>query len=108
MGPPCFEPALDQRPIIEDIEPPPVSYRAFAARAFDDRDLLAVGRRAGQRRVDCAPACLRNSIDDGEIPTVDGMGGELLREPLMRDVGLGDDEQSRSVLVDAMDDPRTR
>src|SRR5260221_1599036 len=56
MGPPSFEPAFDQRRIIEDIEPPPVSYRAFAARAFDDRDLLAVGRRAGDRRVDFAPA----------------------------------------------------
>src|SRR4051794_9249527 len=57
-----FELAFDQRGVVEDVEPPPVSYRAFAARAFDDRDLLAVGRRAGERCIDYALACLGNAV----------------------------------------------
>lgn len=36
------------------------------------------------------------------------MGGELLRESLVRHVGLRYDQQSRRVLVDAVDDARTR
>ena len=33
---------------------------------------------------------------------------ELRRQPFMGDVGLGDDEQARRVLVDSVDDPRPR
>ena len=39
---------------LSAFEPLPVGHRALAATAFDDRDLLAVGRRAGERRVDRA------------------------------------------------------
>ena len=85
-----------------------MGHRALAAAALDDRDLLAVGRRAGERRVDRAFARLRNAVDDREIAPVDRMGGELLGKALVSDVGLGDDQQSRRVLVDAMDDPGPR
>ena len=36
------------------------------------------------------------------------MRSELLRQPFVRDVGLGDDQQARRVLVDAVDDARPR
>ena len=81
-----------------------MSHRALAAVAFDDRDLLAVGRRAGERRVDRAFARLRDSVDDREIAPVDRMGGELLGQALVRDVGLCDDQQPRRILVDPVDD----
>ena len=90
----------------KDIEPLPVRHRALAALAFDDRDLLAVRGRAGERRVDRAVARLRNAGDDREIAPVDRMGGELLRQSFVRDVGLGDDQQARRILVDAVDDAR--
>src|SRR5438270_3500036 len=60
---PGFEAAFDQSRIIENIEPPPASHRALAALALHDRDLLAVGCRAGDGRIDCAIARLRNAID---------------------------------------------
>src|SRR5947209_1319873 len=62
---PSFEPAFDQCGIVKYMEPPPVSHGAFAALALDDRDLLAIGRRAGERSIDCALARLRDAIDDG-------------------------------------------
>lgn len=46
-------------------------------------------------------------MDDGEIPPLQIMCGELRREALMGRIRLGDDEQARGVLVDAVDDART-
>ena len=108
MGAPCFEPAFDKRGISKDIQPLPMRYRALAATAFDDGNLLAVRRRAGERRVDGASARLRNAGDDRQIAPVDRMGGELLRQAFVRDVGLGDDKQAGSILVDPVDDARPR
>ena len=46
--------------------------------------------------------------DDGGIAPFHGMRGELPRQEFMRRIGLGDDQQPRCILVDAMDDPRPR
>ena len=85
-----------------------MGYGALAALAFDDRDLLAVRRRAGERRVDRAFGRLRNAGDDRQVAPVDAVGGELLGQPLMGDVVLGDDQQARRILVDPVDDPGPR
>src|SRR5437868_14511325 len=82
MGPPGFEPAFDQRSPLEEVEPSPVGHRALAALAFDDGDLLAVGRRTGERCVDRACRRLWNAVDDRQIAAVDRMRAELLREAL--------------------------
>ena len=50
-----FEPAFDEGRVVQDFEPLPVSHGPLAAVALDDGDLLAVGGRAGERRVDAPP-----------------------------------------------------
>src|SRR5947199_2912538 len=72
-----LEPAFDERGVVQEIQPPPARHRPLAALAFDDRDLLAVRRRAGERRVDRPFVGLRNAADDRQIAPVDRMGGEL-------------------------------
>ena len=67
---------------------------------------LVAERASGASTVPSAR--LRNAVDDREIAPVDRMRGELLRQALVRDVGLGDDQQARRVLVDAVDDARPR
>src|SRR5262245_17062426 len=65
---------------------------------------------AADRGIDRAAAALRASPDDGEIGALEAavaaMGGELLRQALMRGVGLGHDEEAGRVLVEAMNDAR--
>ena len=74
--------------------------------AGDDGDLLAVGRRAGERGVDRAVRGPRHAADDRQIEAVDAVGGELPGKPFVGDVGLGHHQQPRRVLVDAVDDAR--
>src|SRR6185369_781621 len=107
VGTSSLQPAFDQRGVVENVQAAPMGHCPFAPLAFDDRDLLAVGRGAGERRVDFALARLWHAIDDREVAAVDRMGSELLCKPLVCYVGLGDDEQAGSVLVDAVDDSRT-
>ena len=52
MGPAGFEPAFYQRRVTQDVEALPMSNGALAPAALDDRDSLAVRRRARERRVD--------------------------------------------------------
>src|SRR3954453_7618382 len=78
VGPASLQPAFDQRRAIEKVEPLPVSDRALAALAFDDRDLLAVGRRTGERSVDSATIRLGHAVHDREIAPPDRVRGELL------------------------------
>src|SRR4051812_38891408 len=74
----CLEPAFDQSGVPKHTQPLPVSYRAPAAPAFDDRDLLAVCSRAGERGVNRALSGLGHAVDDRQVAPVDRMGGELL------------------------------
>ena len=80
----------------------------FAATFSDDRHLLPVGRRAGERAGDGAGGGHRRAGDDRDIDALDAVRGELARQRLVRRIGLGDDEQSRRVLVDAVDDAGPR
>ena len=105
VSPAGFERTFDQGGIAQNFQPLPVRDRALAAAAFDDGDLLAVGGRARQRRVDRAFARLRNAGDTRQIAADDRKGGKLLRHALVGDVGLGDDQQPRRALVDAVNDP---
>jgi hypothetical protein len=53
-----------------------------------------------------SPAGPRNAVHYREIAAIDRMRRELLCEAFMGDVGLGDDQKARRVLVDAVDDAR--
>src|SRR6476659_1767725 len=64
VGPPGFEPALDECRVLQGFKPPPVRHCALAAMALHDRNLLAVRRRASERRINAASARFRNSVDD--------------------------------------------
>src|SRR3546814_4538976 len=48
-----------------------------------------------------------SDVCSSDLP-VDRMRLELLRQPFMRAVGLCDDQQARSILVDAMNDAGAR
>ena len=108
VGSTGFEPAFDKCRIAQDFQPTPMRHGPFPASAFDDRNLLAVGRRPRERSIDRALRCLRNAFHDRQITPVDRVGGKLLGETFVRDVGLGDDQQTRRILVDPMDDSRPR
>jgi len=90
VGATGFQPAFDQGGIPKRAPPFPMGDRAFAAAILDDRDLLAVGRRAGKRCINLALIGLRNTRNDRQIAAVDAVCRELLRQALVSDVGLGD------------------
>ena len=70
---------------------------------------LRLVRRAGERGVDGAlPPALGHAGDDRQVAAVDAVGGELPGQAFVGDVGLGDDQQARRVLVDAVDDAGPR
>src|SRR3546814_3441094 len=73
-----------------------------------NRHLLSIGVGSADPTVDRAGRRLRHAIDDGGIEPVDRMRLELLRQSFMRAVGLCDDQQARSILVDAMNDAGAR
>src|ERR1700722_3985236 len=79
-----------------------------AARRFHDRHFLPLTRMAAERRVDPAGARVERAPGNREIFANQRPGaamvGEQRGEPLMRGVGLCDDDQPGSVLVEAMDD----
>jgi uncharacterized protein DUF6476 len=76
--------------------------------AAGHRHLLPVCRSSADRRIDKSAAPRRLSPDDRLVkpfePAVTAMSGKQLGQALMGVVRLGDDEQSRGVLVEPMDD----
>src|SRR5271169_1167184 len=78
------------------------------ARRLNDRHFVPLTRMAAERRVDLAGARVERAPGNREIFANQRPGaamvGEQRGEPLMRGVGLGDDDQPGSVLVEAMDD----
>src|SRR5215217_2751126 len=54
VGAPRLEPAFDKCRVTQNFQPSPVRDRPLASRAFDDRNLFAIGRGAGERRIDGA------------------------------------------------------
>src|SRR3546814_1854650 len=75
VGAPGFEPAFDQRRLAKRPEHAVMRHCPLAAR--HDRDLLAVGGRPRERRVDRACQRIRAPRDDRPIATIDRMRGEL-------------------------------
>jgi hypothetical protein len=106
VRPACLQTALDQCCVTQDFDASPMRYGALPASTFDYRNLFAVGRRPGERRIHGAFHNLRNAAYDGEIAPFDTVRGELPGETLVGHVGLGDHEQSRRILVDPVNDAR--
>lgn len=79
--------------------------------AFHHSHARTVGWAASDAGLDGADAPRRHAPDEGEIgplePAVGAVGGELLGQALMGGVVLGDDEQARCLLVEAVDDARS-
>lgn len=71
-------------------------------------NLLSVGSAAGERRIDRAAPSLRHAPDERQIfslePSVAAVRSKLRCEPLMRAIGLGDNEEAARILVEAMHD----
>ncbi len=51
---------------------------------------------------------VRDAVANRHVATIDTVIGELFREPCLRAVGFRHDEQPAGILVNAMDDTRTR
>src|SRR4051794_21137653 len=102
VSPAGLQLAFEQRGVAKHREATPVSDGALAATAFDDGDLLAVGRRPRERRIDLA-FCFGHASNDREVAALDAVRSELLRQTFVSDVGLRDYQQSRRILVDTVD-----
>src|SRR3982750_1832332 len=76
VGPASLQPAFDQRHDLEEVEPLPVTDRALAALAFEERDLLSVGRRRGERSVDSAAIRFGPAVHEREMAPADRVRGE--------------------------------
>src|SRR5690606_4163696 len=74
---------------------------------WKNRHFLAVRVRAADPPRHRSGSRDRMSVANGEIGSLQVVGGELARQPLMRSIALGDDKQSRGILIDPMDDPGT-
>src|SRR5579859_7143881 len=83
VGPSRFEPALHERRISQNIQPSPVRHGPFSASSLNDRDLLAIGRRARERGIDASRARLWNAVDDREVNPIDRMRRELFCKTLV-------------------------
>ena len=112
MGSSSFKSALQIGCRFERLEGAIVRHRVLAPGPCDvrpdQRHLLAIGRRAGDRPTDRACGRQRSPRADRMIGALDRMIGELAGESLVRGGAFGDHEQAGGVLVDPVDDPRPR
>ncbi len=104
MCPSCFKPALNERRILERFDQPVMGYSPFPVARIDDRDFLAVLRRARKGRIDTAAGWIRESVRYGKILAINAVGGELFCEAFVRPVSLGNYQESGGVLVDPVHD----
>src|SRR3546814_19337671 len=77
MGTAGFEAAFDERGAVQRLDRTVMGDRMLAAARCDDRHLLAVGRRAAERRVDGAVRGYRTPVRERQIAAVDAVRGEL-------------------------------
>src|SRR3546814_2326870 len=106
MGTAGFDAAFDERGAVQPRDRTVMGDGMLAAARCDDRHLLAVGRRAAERRVDGAVRGYRTPVRERQIAAVDAVRGELFGKAFVRLVVLGSDDQAAGVLVDAVDDAR--
>lgn len=111
-----FEDETDKRDVSaglfsgEDVNHFVVRLGTATGLAARDGDFHAVRPAAPEARIDGADGQRQPSPNEGEIAAVEAavatVALELLRQPLMRRIGLGDHEQARRVLVQPMDNSR--
>src|SRR3546814_19276429 len=78
--------------------------RMLAASRCDDRHLLAVGRRAAERRVDGAVRGYRTPVRERQIAAADAVRGEVFGQAVVRLVELCSGDPHAGGLVGASDD----
>ena len=103
VGPSGFQTAFDQGRAAESFQQAPMSDRALAPPLLDDRDFLAVGRRASERGVDGSAPAFGQARDDRAVTAINAVLGELRGKTLMGRVGFGNHQQPGRILVDAVD-----
>ena len=108
MGASGLQPALYEGSAAQPLQCSIVRDGAFSPPSFfflrHDGHLLPVLRRTGDRTGYGSRRRARMAGNNGSVRALDGMVGELNRETFVSPVRLGDDQQARGVLVDAMDD----
>ena len=102
---PGLQPAFYQRGVAPVLELLPMGDGALASPILHDCDFLAVAARAGEGRVYCTFHSRRHAGHGGKIAAVDRVRLELLGQPFVGDVGLGDNQEAGRVLVDPVNDP---
>src|SRR3989442_2770118 len=106
VGAARLESNLDEREIGEALEHPIAGDRPLASARRANGHLYSGRRMAPDRCVHDPLVGPHAPVDDSEIATRHRPGGELGYERVVRLGGLGDDEKSRRVLVEAVHDPR--
>ena len=103
-----LQPAGDKRGDPEFLKRFPMRDRLATSRCRSHRHLLAMDRMSADRRVHHAMGAIGNAPDEGLIfpneMQLTAVIFEQARQPFMRGVRLGDDEQTRRILVETMHD----
>ena len=107
VGSSRFEPAFDQGGIRQRLDDSIARHRPLAARLLTTAIFLRFAEERASGASIVPPA---GSGGPRRSPSSAARccAGELAGQPLMRDVGLGDDQQPGRVLVDPVDDARPR
>ena len=109
VGAAGLQPAFDQRRVAAATSS---RFQCVTARLPRPPSTIAIFLRSCAERASGAStvpsAAFGTPLDDRQIAAVDAVRGELLRQAFVGDVGLGDHQQPRRVLVDAVDDAGPR
>lgn len=103
-----FQAAFDERRLVQRLLHLIMRHRMLALAIAKNRHFLAVMRGAPHPAANRAAERRGEAAHNGEIAPIDAVGGKLYGEALMRPVGLGNDQQAGSILVDPVDDAGPR
>lgn len=104
VGAPSFQSTFYKRRAAKPIRDAIMGDGVFATSFSLYRHLLAVGVRPPDPGIDRSGSYRGYAIHRRCIESVDAVRLELLSQPFMSLVRLGNDQKARSILVDAMDD----
>lgn len=104
MGTAGFQPTFHHGSSTKTIGHAIMGYGMFAAPFPMNGHLLSIGVGPPDPGIDGADRRNRNAIHNGGIKPIDAMILELPRQTFMRTIRFGNDQKSRCILVDPVND----